>query len=197
MDPGTHFELRNAQNFFGPPVLAGTYDGSPLHVPMNGLAPAGPVAWPAPAPTGPDFQVFVLLSTDPPKIARGRVDLLSSAPRTPVVVHREVPGNASGRLASIALSDVDGPSPTLQHAPGSPARVALEERSPCAVPASERLEGPRRDPPRSAGQSSPGPTRIQYFPEVAASARHTSCRTSILRCYRCGKESAPANTPPA
>jgi PKD repeat protein len=59
---GTAYEIRNAQNFFGPAVLSGTYDGSStLSLPMNGLAPATPVGRPAPPPTGPEFQVFVVL----------------------------------------------------------------------------------------------------------------------------------------
>ena len=33
--PGDHFQLRNAQDYFGPPVLQGVYDGQPLQVPMT------------------------------------------------------------------------------------------------------------------------------------------------------------------
>jgi hypothetical protein len=66
---GQPYELRNAQNFFGPPVLTGVYDGTPLHVPMTGLTPATPVGVLPPAATGPDFQVFVLLPKAAPPVA--------------------------------------------------------------------------------------------------------------------------------
>lgn len=62
LSPGTPFELRNAQNFWAPPVLAGTYDGGPLVVPMEPLPAAPPIGYAAnPTPTGPEFNVFVLL----------------------------------------------------------------------------------------------------------------------------------------
>ncbi len=61
---GTAFELRNSQDFFGPPVLQGRYDGQPIHVPMTGLTSARAVGLdPPPPPTWPDFNVFILLKT--------------------------------------------------------------------------------------------------------------------------------------
>ena len=61
---GSHFELRNAQDFFGTPVLSGTYAGGSLSVPMTGLSVAPPTGTVprAPTPTGPFFGAFVLLS---------------------------------------------------------------------------------------------------------------------------------------
>ena len=43
------------------PVLTGTYDGSPLVLPMSGLSVATPIGVLAPPPTGPEFNVFILL----------------------------------------------------------------------------------------------------------------------------------------
>jgi hypothetical protein len=65
LSKGSAYELRNAQDFYGPPVLSGTWDGRPLALPMNGLKTAQPVGWPAPPPTGPEFNVFILLSEEP------------------------------------------------------------------------------------------------------------------------------------
>jgi hypothetical protein len=62
LSPGAVYEVRNAENFFAPPVLAGVFDGKPLELPMTGLSaavPNGPMI--TPAPTGPTFNVFVLL----------------------------------------------------------------------------------------------------------------------------------------
>jgi hypothetical protein len=62
LDVGTAFELRNAEDFFSPPVLTGTFDGQPLQLPMTGLSVAKPMAaLRTPPPTGPTFNVFVLL----------------------------------------------------------------------------------------------------------------------------------------
>jgi hypothetical protein len=64
MPPGTAFEVRNAQNFYGAPVLEGTYDGGEILLPMTGLDIALPIGDPdAIGPeerTGRDFNVFVL-----------------------------------------------------------------------------------------------------------------------------------------
>lgn len=58
---GQAYEVRNAQDWFGAPVATGTYDGTPLTLPMTGLTQATPVGWPAPPASGPEFNVFVLL----------------------------------------------------------------------------------------------------------------------------------------
>jgi len=62
IDIGANYEVRNAEDFFGPPVLSGAFDGQPLQLPMNGLTVARPMAdLRTPEPTGPTFNVFVLL----------------------------------------------------------------------------------------------------------------------------------------
>jgi parallel beta-helix repeat protein len=63
LQTGDTYEVHNAQNYFGAAVLSGVYAGSPLHLPMSGLASAAPVGWPTPAATGPEFNAFVLLRT--------------------------------------------------------------------------------------------------------------------------------------
>ena len=61
---GADFEIRNAQDVFSAPVVAGTFDGSALELPMTGLEPALPIgdpeAIPAEQRTGRDFNVFLL-----------------------------------------------------------------------------------------------------------------------------------------
>jgi hypothetical protein len=63
---GSTFQILNAQDFFGPPVVAGTYNGGTVSIPMSGLSVATPVGWIAPGPTGPEFNAFVLLSLPGP-----------------------------------------------------------------------------------------------------------------------------------
>ena len=88
LKPGAHYEVRSAQNFFGAPVLTGTYNGAPIHIPMTGLTPATPIGRPAPPTTGPDFQVFVLLQKAPAPAARLHVIRPSGTPRSPVTLAR-------------------------------------------------------------------------------------------------------------
>ena len=63
--PGTGFEIRNAHDFFGAPVVTGTYSGGSVSIPMTGLSVAAPVGWGAPATTGPEFGAFVVLPASP------------------------------------------------------------------------------------------------------------------------------------
>ncbi len=60
---GARYEVRNAQDYFGPPVLTGTYDGRLLRLPMTGLRVAAPIGnvTHKPATTGPEFAAFVLI----------------------------------------------------------------------------------------------------------------------------------------
>lgn len=62
--PGAAFEIRDAQNYFGPPLVTGTFDGTPVTIPLR----AGPVAQalgeiPSPPKhTDARFNVFVVSS---------------------------------------------------------------------------------------------------------------------------------------
>ena len=63
LSPGAVYEVRDAENFFGPPIASGTYDGRPISIPMSGLIAAaanGQVPTP-PRHSAPEFGAFVLL----------------------------------------------------------------------------------------------------------------------------------------
>jgi len=63
LKPSEGFEIRDAQNYFGEPVVQGVYDGKPVSVPMTGLthvAPVGDIAH-QPQHTAPGFAAFVVL----------------------------------------------------------------------------------------------------------------------------------------
>lgn len=60
---GESYEVRNAQNFFGPLVATGTYSGASITVPAGALPLAQPLGKPAVAPTGPDYNVFDIIRT--------------------------------------------------------------------------------------------------------------------------------------
>lgn len=68
---GRQFEIRDAQNYFGPPLVTGTYQGSPVTVPLPGTgSPVSPVIGAddprnvglvLPVHTPKEFNSFVLL----------------------------------------------------------------------------------------------------------------------------------------
>jgi hypothetical protein len=62
---GDGFEIRDAFNFFGPPVVSSTYTGSNVSIPMGGLSTANPIGngLVHPAHTAPEFAAFILVKT--------------------------------------------------------------------------------------------------------------------------------------
>ena len=59
---GAGFEVRNAQDFFGPTVVTGRYDGRSISLPMKNLTFGRAVGIQShPEPSWPQFNVFVLL----------------------------------------------------------------------------------------------------------------------------------------
>jgi hypothetical protein len=63
---GQHFRIVSCQNFFGPAVLTGTYEGKPIQLPMRPTKPAQPVGMPdySLPVTEPEFGAYVILATD-------------------------------------------------------------------------------------------------------------------------------------
>jgi hypothetical protein len=65
VNSGDTFEIRDGENWFGPAVASGTYNGGTVSIPMTGLQvalPNGVVPNPQPH-TAPQFGVFVVQST--------------------------------------------------------------------------------------------------------------------------------------
>ena len=58
---GDQYVIQDAQNFYGPPVAAGTYAGTTVPIPMSGLSKATPVGFSAPAHTGPLLGTFIVM----------------------------------------------------------------------------------------------------------------------------------------
>jgi hypothetical protein len=78
---GAAFEVRDAQNFFGEPVAAGTYGGRPLRLPMKLKQVAQPVGnvERAPLHTAPEFAVFIVRQISKPNNQPGAESLKSGA----------------------------------------------------------------------------------------------------------------------
>jgi hypothetical protein len=83
LKPGDHFVVLNVQDYLGEPVLAGTYDGKPVSLPMTGLKVTVPLGRAtAPPFTGPEFAVFVV-RTDTGRMGPPETGQNSSAGPTP------------------------------------------------------------------------------------------------------------------
>src|SRR2546422_11328916 len=55
---GDAYQVRNVQNFFGTPVVSGTYGGGLVSVPMTGVTPVGPIGGsPTPPPRSEERRV--------------------------------------------------------------------------------------------------------------------------------------------
>jgi hypothetical protein len=65
LDNGNAYAVYNVQDYYGAPVASGTYNGEPLSLPLEGIPPPQPVGGGAAAApmTGPEFDVFVIIST--------------------------------------------------------------------------------------------------------------------------------------
>ena len=63
LQSGQQYEVRNAQTYFGPPVLSGTYSGGNISLPLTAVTPPPPIgATTRPAEsTGTEFHVFVVV----------------------------------------------------------------------------------------------------------------------------------------
>jgi hypothetical protein len=60
LDEGDEFVIRNAQDFFGRPVVSGRYSGGSVEIPMEGLTVVPPIGYPSPPSVAPDFGAFVV-----------------------------------------------------------------------------------------------------------------------------------------
>jgi hypothetical protein len=67
LKPGDRFEIRDAQNYFAPPVARLTYGDSRVVVPMKGYEIVKPIGTVTRAPnhTAPEFGVFVIVPIPP------------------------------------------------------------------------------------------------------------------------------------
>ena len=134
---GTRFEVRDAQNFYGAPVVSGTYTGGAVTVPMTGLIAAPPIgnAPIVPAHTAPQFGAFVLMPTGstappPPPATPLRLDVI--APAT---------GGAGGG-GTVTLSGAGFDASTTVSFGGVPVAATVHSASTLTVASPASLPGP-------------------------------------------------------
>jgi hypothetical protein len=89
---GQQYEVRNAQNFYAPPVLQGVYGGGSISIPMSGWTIAQPVGEPRSWPTtAPEFGAFVLMGGQAPQVTPSPTGALSTPTRTAIPVSTSTP----------------------------------------------------------------------------------------------------------
>ena len=146
--PGDGFEVRNAQDFFGAPVLTGTYSGGSIVLPMAGLSVAVPVGVVAPLPTGPEFNAFILL----PASGGGTPTPTPTATRTPT----PAPPTATRTPTVVPPTSTRTPTRTPTGVP--PTSTRTPTRTPTGVPPTS-TRTPTRTPTGVPPSSTPTPTR--------------------------------------
>jgi hypothetical protein len=66
---GDHYEVRNAQDFYGSPVASGTYGGGSVTIPLSAVAAPAPLAGVGQSTlsqTGTEFNAFIVMRRDTP-----------------------------------------------------------------------------------------------------------------------------------
>ena len=104
---GDAFEILDAQNFFGAPIVAATYAGTPVSIPMDGLTLSPPIGDVPVMPqhTSSEFGVFVVVrvaNSPTVSITSPTGGATSTAPATvPITV---TAAESGGTVASVAFS---------------------------------------------------------------------------------------------
>jgi S-layer homology domain len=166
---GQGYELRNANDFYGAAVLSGTYDGSPLTIPMTGLTVATPVGIAPPPADGPTFGAFILLPASP-----GGSPTPTPPPAT--VIPTLTPTRTPTRTAT--------PVPPTH----TPTRTATRTATPPPP-----TPTPTKTPTRTATPPPPTPTKTPT--RTATSMPPTATRTPTKTPTRTATAAAPSHTP--
>ncbi len=177
---GTAFEVRDAQNFFGPPVATGVYGGGPITIPMTGLT-AAPLVGTVPIAathTGPEFGAFVLLPLGaattpppPPPPAALRIDAVSPPA-----------GSAAGGVTVTLNGSGFAPGATVQIGGVAATTVVVPTSSTASFVAPPHAPGPVDIVVTSAGQQATRAAAFLYDPvaptldPASISASHISLR---------------------
>lgn len=120
---GDAFEVRDVQNYFGPPVIRGAYDGSPVVLPMDRTDVAaliGNVTHISNKHTGTDFGAFVVVPTGPASLPQNTPPALAPIPSQSV---------NEGSLLTFTATATDTATPpaalVFSLGPGAPAGAAI------------------------------------------------------------------------
>ena len=124
---GDVYEIRDAQNFYGPPIATGVYGGGTVNVPMTSTVVALPVgnAHVTPRHTGPDFGVFVVMRTS------GTATPPAEAPTASLTVSPAT--ITAGQSATLSWTTANATSVTINQGIGTVAASGTLAVSPSAT----------------------------------------------------------------
>lgn len=125
LSAGDSYEIRDAQDFYGPAIASGVYGGGTANVPMTANIVAMPVgsAHVTPRHTGPDFGVFVVLRTSG-----------SSAPAAPTAALSASPtAITTGQSATLAWSTANAATVSIDQGIGTVAASGSRTVTPTAT----------------------------------------------------------------
>ena len=113
LQPGDRFEVRNAQNYFGTPVLSGTYGGGTLLLPTTNLYAAAPAGM-AQSNVKPDksFNSYVIVGQSGPPIA-------NTAPIISTISNQNTPEDSAVGPVSFTVADAETSAGSLLLSAGS------------------------------------------------------------------------------
>lgn len=166
---GASYEIRNAANFYGPPVISGTYAGGTVTLPMTGLTPAVGVGFTAPLATGPKFNTFVVLP-----VASDSVTPTPSPTATPTRTPTPVPPTSTRTPTGAPPTPTPTrtptpvpPTPTRTSTPGVPTSTPAPP-PPTPTPTRTPTSVPATATPTPAATVPPTPTRTPTPPSWGA-----------------------------
>jgi len=123
---GESYEIRNAQNFYGPLIATGTYTGAAVAVPAGPLSMVQPLGKPAAAATGPNFNAYVVIRTGPAQAA-------SPTPTRTATLTATVPPTATAtRTPTLTNTATKTNTPTVTRTP-TPASVCVTVTPACVM----------------------------------------------------------------
>jgi hypothetical protein len=105
---GQPYEIRNAQNFFGAPVVSGIFTGGPVSLPMADLVVAQPIGVSPGLATAPEFNAFILLAGPAPV-----ANPVDSPPTVSSLENQVIDENSMAGPLPFTISDAETPPDQL------------------------------------------------------------------------------------
>ena len=196
---GQGFEVRNAADFYGAPVLQGTYDGSAVVLPMTGLSVATPVGVAAPPPTGPEFNAFIVLPASAGGSPTATPTATATATRTPTRTNTPLPPTSTPTPTDTPVPPSATPTATRTNTPALPSPTPTATRTNTPPPPSSTPTPTRTDTPLPPSST---PTATRTDTPVPPSSTPTPTRTdtpvppsSTPTATRTDTPIAPSSTP--
>jgi hypothetical protein len=122
---GDQFVIQDAQNFFGPAVVSGTYAGGTVTIPMEGLAKEVPIGFATPAHTAPGFGTFIVMVPGAGNASSGSTSPGQPTSQPLVITTSTLAAGQAGTAYSVSLTATGGTAPYVWSATSLPSGLTL------------------------------------------------------------------------